>query len=86
MAIGTTRDALHHLVDTLPDTALDDAARYLEALGTDDPVLRAILLAPEDDEPETEEEREATAAAAADAAAGRVVSHAEARRRLLDDA
>jgi hypothetical protein len=86
MARTMSRDTLHHLVDALPDGALDDAARYLEALGTADPVLRALLLAPEDDESETDEERAATVEAEADATAGRVVSQAEARRRLLGDA
>ena len=52
MAISTTREALHRLIDALPEATLDDAARYLEALSTDDPVLRSILLAPEDEEPE----------------------------------
>ncbi len=85
MSTSTARDTLHRLVDALPEAALDDATHYLEGLNTEDPVLRALLLAPEDDEPETNAERQATIEADADAAAGRVVSHAEARRRLFDD-
>src|SRR5438552_19090055 len=54
-----TREALHQLVDALPESELDKAARLLAALETTDPVLRALLLAPEDDEPETDEERAA---------------------------
>ena len=74
------------MVDAVPEAALDDAACYPEALSTDDPVLRVLLLAPEDDEPESDEERQATAETEADAAASRVASHAEARRQLLADA
>jgi hypothetical protein len=77
MAITTTRETLHRLVDALPSQALERAARYLEAATTDDPVWRAILLAPEDDEPETEYERQARAEADADAAAGRLVPKVE---------
>jgi hypothetical protein len=86
MAASASRQALHGLVDALPDAALDTAVRCLEALTTDDPILRAILFAPESDDSDTEEEEQATAEAEADAAAGRVVSHAEARRALLDGA
>jgi len=85
MATSVQRQTLHGLVDALPDTMLEAAAHYLSALGTDDPLLQAILLAPEADDPDTEGERHATAEAQRDAAAGRVVSHAEARRRLLAD-
>ena len=46
-----------------------------------DPVLAALLNAPEDDEPETEYERQAVAEGMADLAAGRVVSSA----KILDD-
>jgi hypothetical protein len=83
VATTTLRKSLHCLVDVVPDTALDEAVRYLEALTADDAVLRAILLVPEDDEPESDEERLTTADAGADAAAGRPVSHAEAHCRPL---
>ena len=46
-----------------------------------DPVLAALLNAPEDDEPETEYERDAVAEGMAELEAGRVVSSAE----ILDD-
>jgi hypothetical protein len=82
MARTMSRDTLHHLVDALPDAALNDAARYLEALGTADPVLRALLLAPEDDEPETDEERAAVAEAEEDVRQGRLVSMEEIEREF----
>jgi hypothetical protein len=77
-----TKQTLHQLVDELPDGVVDQAERLLRGLQTDDPVLRAALLAPLDDEPETNEERSAVDEARAARAAGRVVSQAEARRRL----
>lgn len=52
-----TRETLHRLVDELPESAWNEAERYLRGLQTDDPVLRALLTAPQDDEPESEKER-----------------------------
>lgn len=46
-----------------------------------DPVLAALLCAPEDDEPETEPERQAVAEAMAELEAGIIVTSAE----ILDD-
>jgi hypothetical protein len=47
----TIKERLHHLVDALPESEVPTATRILEALvATADPVLRAHLLAPEDDE------------------------------------
>ena len=55
-----TGDGLRRLLDELPESELYAAWRYLKYLrDTADPVLRAFLEAPEDDEPETEEERAA---------------------------
>ena len=67
------------IVDHLDD---DEAALWLQAVQTGDPVLLRALLAPADDEPETDEEREAVATARADVAAGRVRTTAELRREL----
>jgi len=53
--MSTSREAVHRLVDELPDTLLPEIERYLAAL-RDDPVLRAFMEAPEDDEPLTPEE------------------------------
>jgi len=52
-----SKETLHRLVDELPDAEVQAAERFLEylrALG--DPVLRAFLTAPEDEEPLTPEE------------------------------
>ena len=57
----STRATLHRLVDELPESELDAAARFLEYLRDtyiDDPVLRSLRGAPEDDEPLTEEDEE----------------------------
>jgi predicted transcriptional regulator len=51
-----------------------------------DPVLNALLNAPEDDEPVTQEEEEAVQRAREDIAAGRVYTHEEAKRLLLGEA
>jgi hypothetical protein len=53
-----TREALHRLVDELPDTVLPEAARVLGALRApaNDPFLQFILSVPEDDEPLTAED------------------------------
>jgi hypothetical protein len=78
----TPRDHLHRLVDTLPESEIERAERVLEALRlVADPPYRPLEDAPFDDEAETPEERAAVAEARGDVAAGRVVSHEEARRR-----
>lgn len=45
--------------------------------------VRTMLTAPEDDEPYTDEEREAVERARASVRAGRVLTHEEAKQRLL---
>jgi hypothetical protein len=57
----TAKERLHHLVDELPESEYKLAERILEDLrdvGLSDPLLRALLAAPYDDEPESEEDRE----------------------------
>ncbi len=55
----TIKDELHRLVDELPQRELHGAKRFLEYLrNMSDPVLRALMEAPEDDEPTTPEEDE----------------------------
>ena len=55
----TIKDDLHRLVDELPQKELHGAKRFLEYLrNMGDPVLRALMEAPEDDEPTTPEENE----------------------------
>lgn len=81
----TDRERLKVLADRLPESELHAALRYLEFLGgaQEDPVARALREAPEDDEPLTAHDREALEESDRDVEAGRVVSHQEARRRLL---
>ena len=75
---------VHQLVDQLPVSELHAAKQYLKFLRDEgDPVLKAFLNAPEDDEPETEEERQAVEEARSDIRAGRVYSHEEVKRRLF---
>ena len=55
--MATTRATLHELVDELPPESIDEAAASLARLHTD-PVLRAFLMAPLDDEPLDDDEAE----------------------------
>ncbi|MBM2826784.1 MAG: hypothetical protein HW403_848 [Dehalococcoidia bacterium] len=82
----TVKERLHHLVDQLPESMVPVAERTLEVLCQgDDPVLRALEAAPEDDEPETAEERTAVESAKTRLMAGSPgISHEEVRRRVLD--
>jgi hypothetical protein len=79
------RDRLHRLVDELPDGQATVAAErslvYLRELG-DDPVLRALLDAPIDDEELTDEERSALAEGLEDIERGDVLTDEELRREL----
>jgi hypothetical protein len=78
-----TKDDLHRLIDQLPDNELLPAMRYLEYLrNMGDPVLKALIDAPEDDEPETDEERIAVTEAYDDLAEGKVVTLDDVRRGL----
>jgi len=54
------KERLHRLIDQIPEGEVHAAQRFLEYLTTmDDPVLRALMNAPEDDEPLSDEDREA---------------------------
>ena len=74
------KDDLHQLVDALPEREVYAARRFLEELrdaargasrgAPDDPVLRAFMDAPEDDEPLTAEDAAAIAEAHAEIARG----------------
>ena len=78
-----TRDSLHRLIDELQEAELAAAERFLHYLrATTDPVLRALLEAPPDDEPETEEERQAVHEAREELAQGDVRTLEEVRREL----
>jgi predicted transcriptional regulator len=73
----TTKYRLHQMVDALPDNELDEAERLLAALMTDDPVLRAVRLAPLDDEAETDDERAAVQEGLAERDRGELVDDAD---------
>jgi hypothetical protein len=67
-----TKNSLHRLIDELPESELAAAERFLHYLrATADPVLRALLKAPPDNEPETEEERQTAQEAREELARGR---------------
>jgi len=70
------REALHDLVDRLPEPEVVAAQRYLEYLNAS-PVYRAALSAPKDDEPVTEGDVLAIEKALDDVQAGRTVPHDE---------
>jgi hypothetical protein len=78
------KDRLHRLVEDLPESEISAAERYLEylRLAGHDPVLHALLSAPEDDELDTDEERSAVAEGLEDIRLGRVVSLDEVKREL----
>jgi hypothetical protein len=75
------REALHQLIDRIPETEIVAAQRFLEYLASG-AALRVALAAPFDDEPVTEGDSEAIARARADLEAGRVVSHEEMLREF----
>jgi len=77
------REALHRIVDDLAEDDLPAVRRVLEALrATADPVLRALLLAPADEEPDDDDFDGGLAAARREAEGRQHVSQAEAKRRL----
>lgn len=76
-----TRDQIHRLIDTIPDDRLPSLEAAIAPLT--DPVARAVLLAPEDDEPLTDEDIEALCVADEAIARGEVFSHDEVRRHDL---
>jgi hypothetical protein len=71
-----TREALHELIDRIPERDIVAAQRVLEHLTRSAP-FRAAMSAPADDEPVTAGDAEAIARAQLDLQAGRVVSHDE---------
>lgn len=80
------REDLHRLVDDLAEKDLEPARRYLAYLwNTRDPLRQSLMEAPYDDEPLSEEDIADLDAAWEEVAAGRLISHEEARQRLLGD-
>ena len=84
MSTEKTKQELHRLVSELPDSEVYAAKRYLEYLrASSDPVLAALLSAPEDDEPITPDEDEAAEQAWNDYLSGKTISAEDAKRELL---
>lgn len=79
----TAREALHRLVDHLPEHDLPVAARVLEALNdTANPVSQALLRAPMDDEPDDDNFDGGLTQAREEAAQSQLLSHDEVKREL----
>lgn len=77
------RKRIHQLVDRLPEEDLPAARRVLEGLqALGDPLLRALLEAPEEDEPISEEERAALREAEEDVRRGDILTHEEMKDEL----
>jgi hypothetical protein len=79
----TSRDSLHRLVDTLPESEVLRAERVLQVLKeTAGTPLYSLEDAPEDDESETPEEASAVANAWREHAEGKSFTTEELRREL----
>jgi hypothetical protein len=78
----TNRQAVHQLLDELPDELLTIAEERLAAL-RDDPFLRFLVTAPVSDEPLDDEDLAALAEAGAEIARGETIPWEEAERRLF---
>lgn len=79
----TTKATLHRIIEELPESELVAAERFLAYLrDMADPVRRALLTAPWDNEPETENERQAMQEARNELARGEVYPLDEVRREL----
>ena len=82
-----TREELHNMIDFLPDSILEASGQaFLDFLKKEDPVLFALITAPEDDEPESEEERAAVDEVLEDIRTGRaeLIPHGEVVKRLME--
>jgi hypothetical protein len=79
----TTKEALHRLIDDLPDDALPGVERYLSAV-RDDPMMRALMAAPLDDEPTTPDEDAGAREAIERYRRGEFVTADDSRARLLE--
>lgn len=80
MATLTAKEELREMVEHLDEGF---AQIWLEFLRTGDPALRALLLAPIDDEPTTPEEDAGAAEALAEYRRGEFITADEAKARLL---
>jgi Tfp pilus assembly ATPase PilU len=75
----TTKEALHRLIDNMPD---EQAEQLMTGLNNRDPIAVSLALAPIDDEPLTPEEEAALAEADDDVARGNLISTEQLRREL----
>ena len=77
-------ETLHQLVDDLPPQRRDTAARVLEGLRDDriDPLLAALLAAPDDDELTDPDENEGARGAVGEYRAGQARPWADVRTEL----
>ena len=79
----TDKTTLHQLIEELPESELLAAERFLAYLrDMADPVRRALLTAPWDDEPETDEERQTVQDAREELARGDTIPDADLWKRL----
>jgi predicted transcriptional regulator len=77
------KERLYRLVDRIPEDEVHTAERFLEYLAnSDDPLVRALMNAPEDDEPLSDADREALEEGRRALEAGEVVSHEELRKAI----
>lgn len=74
-----TRDQLHRLIDSIPEDRLPAVEAALEPLA--DPLARALLLAPEDDEPLSDEERRLIEEARSEAEEAGYLTHDDVKSR-----
>src|SRR6266446_1848138 len=78
-----TKATLHQIIEELRESELVAAGWFLAYLrDMADPVCRALLTAPWDDEPETEDERQAVQEARDELARGEIYPLDEVRREL----
>ncbi len=83
LKVMSPRDAIRRLVDDLPEEDLPTALRVLEALrDTGDPVSRALLHAPFDDEPHDDDADGGLTEARANIDASRGIATSSLRHRL----
>ncbi len=76
-----TREALHELIERIPEGEIAAAQRFLEDLARRT-AFRATLSAPPDDEPVTDGDAESIARARRDIQTGKVVSHEDVLREF----
>ena len=82
----SNKETLHRLVDELPERELTTATRFLEYLrNMDDPMVKALMEAPYDDEPMTAEEAEGADEAWQEYLRGEARPWEEVRKELLSE-